>query len=65
MADVERIPQHRHCINCGKAFVGVGNYCTDECRDTSGKDVKKKLGKYVILMIGLVAFTVLLMYWGL
>lgn len=64
MADVERIPQHRHCINCGKAFTGVGNYCTDECRDSSGKDVKKKLKKYVILMIGLVVFTVFILFRG-
>jgi hypothetical protein len=22
----EKIPQHRHCVNCGKAFVGGGQF---------------------------------------
>ena len=64
MSEMERIPQHRHCINCGRAFTGVGNYCTDECRDTSGQDVKKKLRKYFIVLGVLVAFTVVVLFWG-
>ncbi|MGI6472459.1 MAG: DUF2116 family Zn-ribbon domain-containing protein [Candidatus Methanomethylophilaceae archaeon] len=64
MADTEKIPQHRHCINCGRAFTGVGNYCTDECRDSSGKDAKKKLKKYTLVLVVLVVFTVAVMVWG-
>ena len=64
MAEVEKIPQHRHCINCNKAFVGVGNYCSDSCRDSSGKEVKKKLRNYFIILAVLIAFTVAVFAWG-
>lgn len=64
MAEVERIPQHRHCMSCGKAFTGVGNYCTDECRDSTGKEMKKKLRRYLIVLGLLVAFTVGVVIWG-
>lgn len=34
----ERIPQHKHCIYCGKAFIdGNGRYCSDKCKDTKKK----------------------------
>lgn len=65
MSDVEKILQHRHCIDCGKAFTGVGNYCTDECRDSSGKVMKKKLRNYLIVLGVLVAFTVFVIFRGL
>ncbi|MGE0015620.1 MAG: DUF2116 family Zn-ribbon domain-containing protein [Candidatus Methanomethylophilaceae archaeon] len=65
MTEGERIPQHRHCINCGKAFVGVGNYCGDECRDTSGKEVKKKLKIYVAVLAVIMVATVAIVVSGL
>ncbi len=64
MAEVEKIPQHRHCINCNKAFVGVGNYCNDTCRDSSGKEVKKKLRNYFIILAILVGFTLFILIKG-
>ena len=42
---VERIPQHRHCEKCGKAFVGKGNFCSPECEETARGEVKGKLRK--------------------
>ena len=44
---VERIPQHRHCVGCGKAFVGEGFYCSDECKDADGQEAKRKLYRYI------------------
>jgi hypothetical protein len=32
-----KIPQHHHCRKCGKAFVGEGYYCSEECRKTDGE----------------------------
>lgn len=58
MVEGEKIPQHRHCVNCGKAFVGVGNYCGNECRDVSGKDVKKKLKIYLVVLVVIIIATV-------
>lgn len=64
MAEVERIPQHRHCVKCGKAFTGVGNFCGDGCRDSTGRETKKKLYAYIAIMIVLVGITIGLTIWG-
>jgi len=38
----ERIPQHRHCGNCGKAHVNTGRFCSDACTESKGAELKKK-----------------------
>jgi len=58
MADQpEKIPQHRHCRNCGKAFVGEGEFCNDECKNTAGSGAKKKIRKLFIVWLVIVAAT--------
>jgi predicted nucleic acid-binding Zn ribbon protein len=58
MADQpERIPQHRHCRSCGKAFVGDGEFCGDVCKSSAGKDAKKKLRKLGFIWLAIVAAT--------
>ena len=57
---VERIPQHRHCAGCGKAFVGEGRFCSKSCQEESGKEVKGQLRKLMLIWIGIVAVTVVL-----
>ncbi len=56
---IERIPQHRHCENCGKAFVGEGKFCSDRCKETAGDEVKSKLRKLMLIWVGLVAVVVI------
>lgn len=56
----ERIPQHRHCVGCGKAFVGEGRFCSMSCQEESGKEVKGKLRKLMLIWLGIVAVTVIL-----
>ncbi len=46
---VERIPQHRHCLNCNKAFVGEGRYCSEACDQGRTEELKKKRNKYLII----------------
>lgn len=59
MADyTERIPQHRHCVGCGKAFVGDGQFCSPACKESAGKDVKGKLRKLMLIWVGIVVVTV-------
>lgn len=60
----EKIPQHKHCHLCGKAFVGTGQFCSKECLESEGKDVKKKLKKYAIVMgvIWVITIVVIVMY---
>jgi predicted nucleic acid-binding Zn ribbon protein len=56
----EKIPQHRHCVNCGKAFIGPGQFCSDQCKDTAGDEVKGKLKKLAGIWIAIVVATVVL-----
>ena len=60
----EKIPQHRHCVSCGKAFVGEGKFCSDACRETSSAEVKGKLRKYLIYEVILVAVVVIALWLG-
>jgi len=53
----ERIPQHRHCRNCGKAFVGDGEFCGDGCRGSAGLEAKKKIRKLLIVWLVIVGAT--------
>ncbi len=57
-ATIERIPQHRHCENCGKAFVGDGRFCSEACKETAGADVKRQLRKLGLIWVALVAVVV-------
>ena len=50
---VERIPQHRHCLTCGKAFVGEGQYCSPDCENGKKEEIKKK--KNILLIIWVLA----------
>ena len=56
----EKIPQHRHCAGCGKAFVGEGRFCSKSCQEESGKKVKGKLSKLMLIWLGIVAVTIVL-----
>jgi len=66
MADyTEKIPQHRHCLACGKAFVGEGRYCSEVCKETSTKEVKGKLRKYLLIEVALVVVVIVALWFGL
>jgi len=61
MADQpEKIPQHRHCRNCGKAFTGDGEFCGDECKNYAGADAKKKLRKLLYIWLAIVGATMVI-----
>ena len=51
MSDTERIPQHRHCRNCGKAFTGDGDYCSKECEDGRKSEIKRKKNGLIIIWV--------------
>ena len=60
---IERIPQHRHCVYCGKAYItGEGKYCSEECRSKKADELKASRKKLLIIwaiaaaiMIGAIA----------
>ena len=63
-APIERIPQHKHCVYCGKAFItGEGKYCSEECRSKKAQELNSSKRKLLIIwaiaaaiMIGAIAF---------
>lgn len=47
---IERIPQHKHCIRCGKAFItGEGRYCSAECKALKADELKKSKRKLLVI----------------
>lgn len=55
---VEKIPQHKHCHQCGKAFIGKGDYCSTECTKEGEELLKKK--KRQLLVLYAVTFIILI-----
>ena len=55
----EKIPQHKHCRQCGKAFIGKENFCSVECTGTSDAQMKKK--KRQLLMLYVFSFMILIL----
>lgn len=57
----DRIPQHRHCEACGKAFAGEDHFCSAECKESAGKNAKGKIRKLFLVWIVIVVATVVLL----
>lgn len=62
----QKIAQHRHCRSCGKAFVGEGRYCSEDCEESNVQKLKQKKRQLlilyvvsVIIMIGAILLSVL------
>jgi predicted nucleic acid-binding Zn ribbon protein len=45
----EKIPQHRHCSKCGKAFIGDDRFCSEEC-ETQSNDLLRKRKRQLTLL---------------
>lgn len=56
---MEKIPQHKHCSQCGKAFIGNERYCSTECKKGGEKMLKARKRQLLILyVVTLVILTV-------
>jgi predicted nucleic acid-binding Zn ribbon protein len=55
----EKIPQHKHCHQCGRAFIGETNFCSDDCGKANTITMKKK--KRQLLLLYVVTFVVLIL----
>lgn len=49
---VERIPQHKHCGECGKAIQADERYCSEECRQRHETKVQGRKRQLLMLYIG-------------
>ncbi|MCL2891011.1 MAG: DUF2116 family Zn-ribbon domain-containing protein [Methanomassiliicoccaceae archaeon] len=58
MAEMERIPQHKHCYVCGKAHTGDEKFCGEACKETKKVELKKKKKQLLIMEVILVAITI-------
>ncbi|MCG7841098.1 MAG: DUF2116 family Zn-ribbon domain-containing protein [Methanomassiliicoccales archaeon] len=47
----QKIAQHKHCRSCGKAFVGEGRYCSENCERGSESALKGKKRQLLILYV--------------
>ncbi len=45
----EKIPQHRHCTKCGKAFLGEERFCSEGCKVSNNELLKKRKRQLLIL----------------
>jgi len=48
---VERIPQHKHCTNCGKAVPVDESYCSDNCKEQWDAVMKKRVLYYRLFFV--------------
>jgi predicted nucleic acid-binding Zn ribbon protein len=55
----DRIAQHRHCRQCGKAFVGQDSLCSEECKAANKGTMQKK--KRQLFLLYFVTFIVLIL----
>ena len=59
----EKLLQHKHCRNCGKAVNVDDKYCNDKCQDEHHNMLKKKRNQLYMLMLlamGLMAVIVII-----
>ena len=51
-APIERIPQHRHCVYCGKAYItGEGRYCSADCKSKKADELRASKRKLLIIWV--------------
>ena len=63
---VERLPQHRHCIECGNAIASKEKYCSDECNKTHTAKVQSRKKQLLLLYFGsfiVLVILVILSFW--
>jgi len=59
----EKLLQHKHCRNCGRAVQVDQDYCNDRCREEHHAMLRKKRNQLYVLMIlalGLMSLTMVL-----
>ena len=59
---VERLPQHKHCAECGNAILPGEKYCSDECEEKHTTRVQSRKRQLLLLYLGsLAAFVILIL----
>jgi len=58
----ERIPQHKHCTQCGKAVPVSERFCSDNCKGLWDGMVKKRMLQYRLYLLSAAAIIFLLFF---
>lgn len=48
---MEKIPQHKHCNHCGKAFIGDSKFCSRECKIAGDKILRTRKRQLIVLYV--------------
>ncbi|TET90572.1 MAG: DUF2116 family Zn-ribbon domain-containing protein [Methanomassiliicoccales archaeon] len=48
----ERLPQHKHCLNCGRAVSASKDFCSDDCEEDRIGMLRRKRRQLLILYVG-------------
>jgi predicted nucleic acid-binding Zn ribbon protein len=56
----EKLLQHKHCINCGRAVKAGNEYCDEDCRDEHVQMIKKKRRQLLTLYAGSIVVVIVL-----
>lgn len=65
MIMVEKIPQHRHCDSCNKAYTGSGRFCGSECEKEKTGEISAKKKQLMTLWVLAMAVLVIALVVGL
>ena len=60
----ERLLQHKHCRNCGKAIPADDTFCSDTCNVEHRELMRKKKNQLLIMMFIAMAIMVFTMFSG-
>ncbi len=63
---VERLVQHKHCRECGRAIPAKDIFCSKDCEDDHRRRLKKKKNQLLLLYVSsfVILIIILLMSWG-
>jgi predicted nucleic acid-binding Zn ribbon protein len=63
---VERLVQHKHCRECGRAVPAKDVFCSEDCESGHRMKLKKKKNQLLLLYVGsiVILMLVLLLSWG-
>jgi len=60
----EKLLQHRHCKECGKAILLDKRYCSEECEKKHGDLIQKRKKQLLLLYFGsFIVFIIVILLW--
>ena len=60
----EKLLQHRHCRECGRAILLTEKYCSEECEKNHKTLVQNKKRQLLLLYFGsFIVFIVIILLW--